>query len=85
VRWTNPGKIKPCGHDAMITDESFTCSKRTCPYPYKSNGSVWSKRDADDMEDWIENLGKEDKVKDALRNGNRELLIQLLWTEQLQR
>lgn len=85
MNWQDPGNIKECGHDAMITDESFTCTKRSCPYPYNSNGTVWNKRDADAMEDWIENGQKTPGIKKALRNGNRELLIQLLWTEQLQR
>ena len=87
MRWSNPGNIKPCGHDAMMTHESFTCTKRSCPYPYNSNGTVWNKRDADDMEDWIENGQRTPEVNQKIRKyqikGWKELLIQLLWTEHL--
>ena len=84
MKWKDSTQ-KECGHEAMGTKESFTCVKRGCSYPYNSHGTVWNKRDSNDMEDWIENGQKTPEIKKALRNANRELLIQLLWTEELQR
>jgi len=84
MKWKDSTQ-KECGHEAMLVNESFTCQKRSCPYPYNSNGTIWNQKDVDAMEDWIENGQKTPEIKKALRNANRELLIQLLWTEELQR